>query len=360
MRHGNRPRMAVLAALLAACLPIGKQMARADVIFGEPTNLGPSVNSGVSDFDCSISSDGLCLVFSSSRPPGNAMIYDFDLWMTTRETKQDPWGPAEYLGDVLNSQQMEMSPWLSPDGLALYYARGPRGDTDIHVSRRNSPSEPWRTPENLGPTVNSSSWDAGPSMTADGLELYFNSSRSGKVDLYVSTRPTTSDPWGEAVNLGPTVNSIYGTDEFGDLGADISPDGLTLIFSSLRPPGGMGNAKLWVTRRGTRDGQWEAPVLLALPDYETSEDFCPSFRDGVLYFSSTRVGWWWDLWQVEVQPVFDFNGDTVVDTSDVYELLENWGTDASLCDIAPSPFGDGIVDAQDLAALAEYMIKWPK
>jgi len=33
----------------------------------------------------------------------------------------------------------------------------------------------------------------------------------------------------------------------------------------------------------------------------------------------------------------------------------HWGEDYPLCDIAPSPLGDGIVDVRDLLVLAEYM-----
>ena len=42
-------------------------------------------------------------------------------------------------------------------------------------------------PINLGPTVNSSSWDNGPNISADGSTLYFNSGRpggSGDCDLW--------------------------------------------------------------------------------------------------------------------------------------------------------------------------------
>ncbi len=65
-----------------------------------------------------------------------------------------------------------------------------------------------------------------------------------------------------------------------------------------------------------------------------------------------------DLWQVEVTPIVDFNGDSGVDILDVFELLEHWETtDNSLYDIAPLPFGDGIVDAKDLGVLADHMIE---
>jgi hypothetical protein len=65
------------------------------------------------------------------------------------------------------------------------------------------------TPTNLGPTV-SSSEDADPCISADGLELYFNSYNRpggyGGYDMWVATRQTKDADWGTPVNLGPTVN----------------------------------------------------------------------------------------------------------------------------------------------------------
>ena len=43
-------------------------------------------------------------------------------------------------------------------------------------------------------------------------------------------------------------------------------------------------------------------------------------------------------------PSPDFNSDGVVDIEDLVILIESWGTDDPLCDIAPFPDGDGIVD----------------
>ena len=53
----------------------------------------------------------------------------------------------------------------------------------------------------------------------------------------------------------------------------------------------------------------------------------------------------------------DFNGDGIVDSADICIMVDHWHTDYPLCDIAPPPFGDGIVDVQDLVALSEYLSK---
>ena len=53
--------------------------------------------------------------------------------------------------------------------------------------------------------------------------------------------------------------------------------------------------------------------------------------------------------------VVDFNGDEIVDCADMCMMLDYWGTDEAFFDIAPRPFGDGIVDVQDLIVLAEHL-----
>ena len=61
--------------------------------------------------------------------------------------------------------------------------------------------------------------------------------------------------------------------------------------------------------------------------------------------------------QMKVQgarPIPDFNGDAVLDIDDLVILIEYWGTDEPLCDIAPPPFGDGTVDILDLELFMSY------
>ena len=53
-------------------------------------------------------------------------------------------------------------------------------------------------------------------------------------------------------------------------------------------------------------------------------------------------------------PSPDFDGDGIVDIKDLLRLIESWGRDDPLIDIAPSPFGDGAVDAADLEVFMSY------
>jgi polyhydroxybutyrate depolymerase len=54
-----------------------------------------------------------------------------------------------------------------------------------------------------------------------------------------------------------------------------------------------------------------------------------------------------------ITPVVDFNGDGIVDTKDLLRVIEAWGQDNPMADIAPT-FGDRTVDVLDLELFMSY------
>jgi len=355
MKRLNDYRMRLMFVGVVAAILLGGESAKADYVFGEPTNLGPTVNSSYDDGSLSISADGLALYVGSTRPGGYG---GRDLWMTTRETIDDDWGRPANLGPTVNSSFREVGPDISSDGLTLYFYYSDRpggyGGTDIWVTTRPTKDDPWGEPVNLGPTINSSYDDHGSNISDDGLELFFNSLRPGgygQSDVWMTRRQTKDDPWEEPINLGPTINSSNR-----EVSPDISADGLALFFRSDRP-GGYGGQDLWMATRPTTDEPWGEPVNLG-PKVNslTNRDGGPALsEDGfTLYLTSDRPGGSGerDLWQTPIIPVVDLDGDGIVDAADMCIMVEHWGEGYSLCDIGPMPWGDGIVDVQDLTVLA--------
>lgn len=202
---------------------------------------------------------------------------------------------------------------------------------------------------NLGAKINSPVHDSEPWITADGLELYFHSRRPGgygQGDLWVTTRATTMDAWAQPVNLGPAVNSpSY------DGASCVSSDGRILFFHSRRQ-GGHGQTDLWMTRRASASDAWEPPVNLGPQVNGPGDDAYPRLSpDGqALYFWATD----YQNYQVSIIPVVDFNGDGTVNLVDMVMLIDNWGSDDSLYDIGPFAWGDGVVDIEDLKVFITY------
>lgn len=333
--------------------------AKADFAFGTPTNLGPPINTEAEEAHTNISADGLTLYFSSSdRSPNHEKK---DIWVSRRAKTDDEWGEPENLGPIVNSSANDADPVISADGLTLFFGsdrEGGSGLYDIWMTTREIIDSEWSTPVNLGPKVNSSAGESSAHPSADGLSLFFHSYRSGgqgNRDLWVTTRPTTDDEWGIPTNLGPTIN---GPDL--EINPSISTDGLWLFFSSNRPGGYNGIMELYVTMRPTINDPWGTPVNLG-PVINEAPVGAPfiSFDGRTLHFTSSRDGGFGsgDLWQVPIIPIIDLNGDGIINSVDICKVVDNWHTDYPPCDVAPAPFGDGFVDVRDLTVLAEHLFE---
>jgi Tol biopolymer transport system component len=351
-----------LPILFLTVATISTKSIKADFTFGNPQNLGSIVDSPFDEGTPGISPDGLSLYFGSTRPGG---FGDMDLWVTTRQTVVDPWGSPVNLTS-LNSPYGEAYPSVSPDGLTLYFSDffyrpdrpGGHGGHDLWMTKRASIGHPWGTPINLGPAINSPADDQTPTISHDSLTLVFSSERvggHGSDDLWMSTRPTTQQDWGLPINLGSLVNSSSP-----DYECCLSSDGLALFFMSDRS-GGLGGSDAWVTVRGSINDPWGLPVNLGPPVNTSADDgnvaISPDGR--MLYFASGRPGGvgGWDLWHVPIIPIVDLNGDGIVDSTDMCIMVDYWSTDNTLCDIGPMPWGDGIVDVEDLKVLANHLFE---
>jgi hypothetical protein len=326
--------------------------ANADFTFGEPVNLGSVINGPGEDAGACLSPDGLELYYQRGDPGKIWVAHQ----VTSRGDTESKWGPPSILGQTINNNY-NGGPCLSADGLSLYFFSN-RSGWAIWVSTRATLEDNWNTPVNLGAPVNISSDDWAPSISSDGLELYFTSSRSGGYgnwDLWVTTRATTDDNWGDPINLGSKINTSAQENWPG-----ISPDGLVLFFGSNRS-GGTGNWDLYMVRRATTKDPWGPPMNLGSVVNSTTWETGPKVSpDGsMLYFQSPRPGGSGaaDIWQASIEPVVDLNSDGIVDSSDMCIIVDNWGTDEPLCDIGPMPWGDGIVDVQDLIVLAEHLFE---
>jgi hypothetical protein len=217
--------------------------------------------------------------------------------------KFSDWSEAVNVGEPINSPDSNYSSWITNNGLSLYITTTRfshlDSDGDIAVSQRSRLNDPWGEPVRLGPNVNTVGFNEGfPSISEDGLDLYFQSNRPGGcgavADLYVSHRPDPTDDfgWQEALNLGCAVNSSdinNGPDFFQAHGTDY------LYYVQTNPPGGIGtlpNIVVSARPTGTGDFAWGSPIPVneLNSEYEQGR---PSIRrtDGLeMLFTSQRPG----------------------------------------------------------------------
>jgi hypothetical protein len=348
----NSYKMRLLLIGFVTAIVLGGGSAKAVIIMSEPVNLGPVINDAYDVQESDFSYDGLQLYFAVwGRPDG---FGSGDIYMAERETLSSPWQEPVNLGPNVNSSGGEIEPSISSDGLELYF--GSWDDYILRVCTRTSKDAPWSSPAKIGPPVGSiedfppvganDAW--GPDISADGLSLYFASTRAGGYgsgDIFVTTRHSAKDSWGEPMNLGSNVNSAGN-----EWSPSISDDGLTLIFSR-------GLQSIWATTRKSINDDWEPAVRLGIsgPGMFFSPAISP---DGsTLYFQAVN-GWGGygknDFWQVKLTPIVDFNSDEIIDIADLVALIEHWGQEDPLYDIGPLPLGDGIVDESDLKVFMDH------
>lgn len=150
-----------------------------------PQMLGENVNSKkYQEPSASISADGKYIFFVSNR---KGTLGEKDIWRAAKESSGD-WGQAENLGQSINTEYDEESPFIHPDGKTLYFSskgHSSMGGYDIFKSVMENGQ--WTNPENIGYPVNTPGDDLHFVLTADGKNGYFTSSRTGTIgeqDIY--------------------------------------------------------------------------------------------------------------------------------------------------------------------------------
>jgi Tol biopolymer transport system component len=202
------------------------QRSQRDSPFGPP-RLVPEVNSPQIETSPVISADGLTLWLGSDRPQGQG---DFDVWVSERSTRSAVWSTPVNLA-VLNSPDKDIPRPIGQHDtvMPLGSDRVSRGYYRIYFATRPASAEPFGTPAPLPELVFPRESTVDGFLTDDGLTLFYCSGPAfGPADLYVASRRSTSEPFGEFVPLQDVNSPSDERDPF------LSPDGTQFFFSSDR------------------------------------------------------------------------------------------------------------------------------
>lgn len=156
------------------------ERATATAPFGVPAQmfLG-AVNTGFSELDPELSSDGLTLHFAPNRAPQR-------IARSRRATRADPFDAPTFLDELGSGVAALGDPTVSPGGLVIVYTSDASGDNDLYYANRESPTDPFRPPRPV-PGVNLAPVDEqDAALSQDGCELYFQSNRSTLAEIYVA------------------------------------------------------------------------------------------------------------------------------------------------------------------------------
>ena len=279
-------------------------------------NPGAPLNSDTLDYAPTISPDGKTLYFVSSRTGSKKTLRSgarsHDFWYSTKQNRLDTIFSVPQSMDTvmlpanngLNTSRNEGVPSIAANRRTMYFTGCDRPDVlrrkkplngekiededcDIYVVELNDNGE-WGIPRNLGAAINSEWWDGQPSISPDGMRLYFASNRPGGyglADVWYSDYDAGRKTWLPPKNAGNTIN----TPGF-DWSPFIAANNRELFFSSDWHQPNYGETDFYVSVRNQKD-QWSLPRNLGQPINTPAKEafICtPASRD-VLYFASQRT-----------------------------------------------------------------------
>jgi hypothetical protein len=177
-----------------------------------------------------ISDDGLTLYFYSKR--STTFTSDRNIWFAKRKTAQGAFGQPDLLA-MVNGQDDDHLPWLSRDELTIVFSSFRAGNGDLYVAKRDGRDKTFSAPEPLGGVNDPSTKEDRAALTNDGLTIYFVSDRSvgSDKDIFVGSRTGVEDGFGKIKSLQAVNSSAR------DIDVALSADETELFFSSNRDGG---------------------------------------------------------------------------------------------------------------------------
>lgn len=195
-----------------------------------PLNMGHPVNSAKWESQPSISYDGRTIYFASNREGGKG---GSDIWKTVL-LPNGKWSAPINIGDTINTEKDEVSPFIHTDDQTLYFASNGHktlGNKDIFLSRKNTNGR-WDIPVNLGYPINTWREESCLIINNAGDTAYFASNQLNNrkdfdlycFELYKAARPLTMNYLKGTVIDGKTKKKIQAQFELVDLA-----NGITIV-----------------------------------------------------------------------------------------------------------------------------------
>jgi hypothetical protein len=276
------PASALLGLLLPAARPD-------EPLRLKPTNL--AVNTRADEDNPHLASDGLTLYYASNAKG------KYDLMVSTRSKLNQPWGKGKALEDWVQTEVDDRSVFVTPENLFpqyLYYATKKdkkNNNFDVFVAVKQFKGKAFSSPVGID-AVDTGQDEMHPWLTKDGLTLYFSRKTADGWRVFVTTRkeatgargfdqakviaelppgfhhatltpnrdtmylqgPLPKNRWGLFVsyktpqgwsNPEPLEGLNHPDAPIGDCSPNLSRDGKLLYYASDRPDG-KGGMDLWV------------------------------------------------------------------------------------------------------------------
>lgn len=201
----------------------------------------------------------------------------YDLYTATRSDLQSPFLNISNL-TVLNSAADDTEPSVTGDGLTIFFESSRSGNFDLYSASRGSAASAFTTAPIALTALNTAVSEADPFVREDGQVLYY---RSGG-DIFRATL-------GGGGFANPVAVVAINTAGL-EANPVVTPDELTIFFASDRSDGSAkGGTDIWTAKRANTSVSFGAPANVQ--ELNTSASESPQFvtRDGCTIYLD-RIG----------------------------------------------------------------------
>jgi outer membrane protein OmpA-like peptidoglycan-associated protein len=175
-------------------------------VWSHPAPLSANINSPENEGTAAISADGRTLVFTACNTKNG--LGSCDLFVSYKMGNQ--WPKAINLGETINTREWESQPSLSADGTILYFVsdrKGGIGKRDIYLSYKDEYGN-WSQAQNVGNQINTVEDEISPFIHPNGISLFFASDGYpglGGMDIFFSEK--INNQWSRPENFGYPINT---------------------------------------------------------------------------------------------------------------------------------------------------------
>jgi outer membrane protein OmpA-like peptidoglycan-associated protein len=143
--------------------------------WSKPVKLPEPINSADHESSASISQDGNTIYFVSERKGG---MGGRDIWVCIKQNGK--WGEPENLGPTVNTSLDEDGTFLHPDGKTLFFSsKGHNTLGGFDIFKTVLSEGKWSKPENIGAPINTPADELHFVLSASGTKGYYASAKPG-------------------------------------------------------------------------------------------------------------------------------------------------------------------------------------
>lgn len=218
---------------------------------------------------------------------GNDSILIFVIYRNTRnymmvsDRQGDSWSDPLVINPQIGLTGKFYPVSLSYDGTELYIAYNDDYNQDIYVSHFENGR--WKRAVKLNDNINTRYTESHACISKDGQRLFFTSDRKGGIgglDIYMAKR-IDGDEWGEAINLGYSINTYYNEE------TPFLTNNDQRIYFSSQGHNTMGGYDIFISDISADSVSWNVPRNIGYPINTTDDNlfFNPGWDKGHAFYA---------------------------------------------------------------------------